>query len=215
MNWRLVVAFAITLSLALTFVPAFSASSGPSPTAPVITVNHFYVVTAYGYGLVNDSFTFKNNATSDVQIPAIQIGLPSKIASRTTGIVLSPSDQYTVSQAQVNGSTVLTLTPNQPTLQPGASSTVAMKTVLTNILNFSGGAYTNAAKALVLLSPSLNTNVTLLKTSIILPTGGSISQTPSGFSQPTTNATSPTYTMTQFNIQPQASARDLNFTESN
>jgi hypothetical protein len=206
------VAFAISLSLALTFVPSFSASPAP----PVnVSVNHFYAITAFGYGVLNDSLTFKNNGTSAAQIPAIQVGLPSLIASRATGVVLVPGDQYSVSQAQAGNLTTFTITPNQPTLQPGASSTVALKTMLTDILNYSNGVFINSAKTLVLLSPSVGQNVTQIKSSVILPAGGSFAQAPPGFAPPAANSASPAYTITQNNVRPQASAPYLNFTDSN
>ncbi|MDA4118087.1 MAG: hypothetical protein OK455_07065 [Thaumarchaeota archaeon] len=212
MNRRLLAAFVVSLCLALAFVPVFSASS----SAPVsVSVNHYYAITAYGYGVLNDTFTFKNNGTSAAQIPPIQVGLPSQIASRATGVVLSPAGQYSLSQAQSNGSTIFTITPNQPTLQSGASATVAMKTILTNILNYSNGAFATSGQTLVLLSPSLSMNVTQMKSSIVLPGSGSFAQPPSGFIAPASNSTSPTYTLTQTNIQPQASAPYLNFTDAN
>ena len=86
---------------------------------------------------------------------------------------------------------------------------------MNNILNYSNGVYANAAHSLVLLSPSLNVNVTQMKSTIILPTGGAFSQSPAGFAAPLANATSPQYTMTQTAVQPQANARYLNFTDNN
>ena len=70
-----------------------------------MSFNHYYGITSYGYGVLNDSFTFKNNGTSAVQIPTLQVGLPSSIASRAFGVVLSPSDQFSVSQATGNNGT--------------------------------------------------------------------------------------------------------------
>ena len=60
-------------------------------------------MTSYGFGVLNDSFTFKNSGTSAVQIPTLQVGLPGKIASRAFGLVLSPSDQFSISQSQATG----------------------------------------------------------------------------------------------------------------
>jgi Asp-tRNA(Asn)/Glu-tRNA(Gln) amidotransferase C subunit len=210
------VAVALSVGLALGFVPAYSqVATGSSSGVASVSFNHFYIITSYGFGVLNDSFTFKNNGTSSVQIPTLQVGLPSKIASRTFGLVLSPSDQFSVSQSQGIGTTIVTIAPNQPTLGAGASSTVALKAVLNNILNYSNGVYANAAHSLVLLSPSLNVNVTQMKSTIILPTGGLFTQAPAGFAAPAANATSPQYTMTQTGVQPQASARYLNFTDNN
>ena len=194
MNWRAFFAVAIAAGLAFGFAPSPSQAATNSTTASV-SLNHFYIITSYGFGVLNDSFTFKNNGTSAVQIPALQVGLPSKIAARTFGVVLSPSDKFSVSQTQATNSTILTITPDQPTLNAGANSTVVLRAVLNNILNYSNGIYSTSAHALVLLSPSLNVNVTQMKSTIILPGGGNLAPAPSGFSIPASNATSPAYTI--------------------
>ena len=214
MNLRGLVAVVLVAALALGSVPAYAQSSGSSGVATV-SVSHFYIITSYGYGVLNDSFTFHNNGTSSVQIPVIQVGLPGNVASRTVGVVVSPSDQFSVAVSKGNSSTTLTITPSQPTLGAGANSIVSLKAVLNNIMNFTNGAYTSAAKMLVLVSPSLNINVTSMKSTLILPTGGLFQQAPTGFASPSTNATAPAYTLTQTAIQPQASARYLNFTDNN
>jgi hypothetical protein len=140
LNWRALFAVVVLVGLALCYAPAPSQAAASSTTASV-SFNHSYILTSYGFGVLNDSFTFKNNGTSAVQIPALQVGLPNKIATRTFGVILSPSDQFSVSQAQAGNSTILTISPNQPTLNAGATSTVALKAVLSNILNYSNGIY--------------------------------------------------------------------------
>jgi len=212
---RALLAIALSVGLALGFAPAYSQSSSSSPGVASVSVAHYYIITSYGYGVLNDSFTFHNNGTSSVQIPTIQVGIPSNIATRTVGVVVSPSDQFSVAQSQQNGSTTLTITPNQPTLGARSNSTVALKAVLNNIMNYTNGAYTNAAKMLVLVSPSLNVKVTTMKSTIILPTGGAFQQAPAGFAAPAANSTAPAYTLTQTALQPQASSRYLNFTDTN
>jgi len=216
LNWKALVAVALSVGLALGFAPAYSQPSSSSTSGVAsVSVNHFYIITSYGYGVLNDSFIFSNNGTSSVQIPTIQVGLPGNVASRTVGVVVSPSDQFSVALSQQNGSTTLTITPSQPTLGAGSSSTVALKAVLNNIMNYTNGAYTNSAKMLVLVSPSLNVNVTSMKSTIILPTGGALQQAPSGFASPAANSTAPSYTLTQTALQPHASAAYLNFTDTN
>jgi hypothetical protein len=215
LNWRTLFALVILAGLALSFAPAHSQTSSTSGVANV-SVDHFYIITPYGFGVLNDSFTFTNPSNSSTaQIQPIQVSLPSNIATRTVGVVLSPSDQFSVSQSSSNGTTVLTITPDQPTLNAGASATVALKAVLNNIMNYTHGSYTNAAKFLVLVSPGLNTNVTTLKSTIILPTGGAFTQAPLGFASPVANATAPAYVQNQTAVQPRAFAEYLNFTDTN
>jgi hypothetical protein len=213
LNRRSLLAVALSVALALGFVPAYSQSSSSGVAS--VSVDHFYIITSYGFGVLNDSFTFSNNGTAPAQIPVIQVGLPGNIASRTVGVVVSPSDLFSVSTSQQSGNTTLTITPTQPTLAAGSNSTVALKAVLNNIMNYTNGAYTNSAKMLVLVSPSLNVNVTTMKSTLIVPTGGAFQQAPTGFAAPNANSTAPAYTLTQTNVVPQASSRYLNFTDNN
>jgi hypothetical protein len=213
LKWRGILALAIIAGLAMGFSPAHSQSGSGVAN---VSVNHYYIITSYGFGVLNDSFTFTNPSnSSSAQIQPIQVGLPSNIATRTVGIVLSPSNQFSVSQSAGNGTSILTITPNNPTLAAGASETVALKAVLDNIMNFSHGAYTNAAKMLVLVSPSLSSNVTTIKSHIIVPTGAAITQPPSGFAKPSSNSSTPDYTLTQASVQPKAFSEYVNFTETN
>jgi hypothetical protein len=213
LNWRALVAVALSATLVLGFVPAFSqaAPSSSSGTASV-SLNHFYTINAYGFGVLNDSFTFSNNGTSSVQIPTLQVGLPSEVASRTSGLILSPSPEFTLSPPQSSGgNTTVTITPDQPTLGAGANVTVALKGVVSNIMNFTGGFYTanDTAKSLVLLSPSLNVNVTQLNSTIIFPSGANLTPVPTGFAL---GASNETLNMAQKAVVPVASEAILNFT---
>lgn len=216
MNWRAILAVALAAGLALQFVPAYS--QGSSPGVANVSVKHYYIVTSYGFGVLNDSFTFSNPSNSSTAtIPTINVALPSRIASRTLGVVLSPSDQFTVTtSAASNGTNVATIAPVQPTLQAGQSVTVALKAVLDNIMNYtSATGYTSAAKILVLLSPGLDTEVTSMRSTIILPVGGQFQGTVPGFGSASSNSTTPSYVRNQTSIQPTASAEYLNFTDPN
>jgi len=162
---------AILAGLALGFAPAFSQASSTSGVARV-SLNHEYILDVYGYGVINDSFTFSNNGTSPVQIPTLQVGLPAKVSARAFGLVLSPSSQFALSQSQSNGNTSVTITPDQPTLNAGANVTVALEGVLNNVLNYTKPGFTSTAPVLVMYTPSLNVNVTTLSSNIVIPPGG-------------------------------------------
>ncbi len=212
MNWRAFVAVAIAASLALGFAPAFSqAASSSSSGVASVSYDHYYTINSYGFGVLNDSITFRNNGTSSVQIPTLQVGLPSKIASRTSGLVLSPSGQFSLSESQSNGNATVTITPNQPTLAAGANFTVALKGLVQNIVNYTGGVYTinDSAPLLVLFRPSLNVNVTLMNSTINFPSRTSLAAIPKGF---TISATNESYTMTQTAVRPVADEGYVNFT---
>ena len=171
MNWRVLVVAAILAGLALGFAPAFSQASSTSGVATV-SLTHNYILDTYGYGVINDTFTFTNNGTSAVQIPTLQVGLPTKVSARTFGLVLSPSNQFSLLQSQSGGNTSVTITPDQPTLNAGANVTVALEGVLNNVLNYTSAGFNSTAPLLVMYSPSLNMNVTTLISNIVVPSGG-------------------------------------------
>ena len=123
MNWRVFAAVAVLAGLALGFAPAFSQAAPSSSGVASVSLQHNYMIDTYRYGVLNDSFTFTNNGTSSVQIPTLQVGLPHKVSSRVLGLVLSPNDQFSLSQSQSNGNTSVTITPDQPTLNAGANLT--------------------------------------------------------------------------------------------
>jgi hypothetical protein len=217
LNWRVLVAVALSAALVLGFVPAFSQAGGSSPSAGVASVSfsHNYTINSYGFAVLNDSITFRNNGTSSVQIPTLQVGLPSQVASRTSGLVLSPSGQFSLSESQSNGNATITIAPDQPTLGAGSNFTVALKGVVANIMNFTSGIYVinSTASSLVLFSPSLNMNVTNMNSTIGVPAGWNFTQI-KGLSGFTEAANNQSYTMAQTAVRPLVSAGYLNFTES-
>jgi len=171
LNWRVLVVAAILAGLALGFAPAFSQASSTSGVASV-SLNHYYILDTYGYGVLNDSFTFTNNGTSPLQIPTLQVGLPTKVSARTSGLLLSPGNKFSLSQSQSNGNTSVTITPDQPTLNAGANVTVALEGVVSNVLNTTRAGFGGSAPLLVMYRPSLNVNVTTLSSIIVVPSGG-------------------------------------------
>ena len=111
-------------------------------------------------------------------------GCLSKIASRASDLVLNPGGQFSLSESQGNGTTILTIAPNQPTLGAGANTTVAVKGILNNIFNFTAGGFNETAPSLVLLSPSVDANLTQMTSSHRPPDGRLFRPDPSGFTAP-------------------------------
>jgi hypothetical protein len=181
LKWRVIAALAILAGLALGFAPAFSQAAPSSSGVASVSLHHNYMITPYGFGVLNDSFTFTNNGGSSVQIPTLQVGLPSKISARTTGLVLVPSNQFSLSQSQSNGNTSVTITPDQPTLNAGANLTVALEGFVNNILNYTSIGFTGVSPSLVMVSPSLNVNVTTLDSSLSVPSGAQFLTVPPNF----------------------------------
>jgi hypothetical protein len=206
LNWRVFVVAAMLAGLALGFAPAFSQAS-PSGVASV-SLTHNYVLNALGYGVLNDSFTFTNNGTSSVQIPTLQVGLPHRVSARTLGLVLSPSGQFSLAQSQSGGNTSVTITPDQPTLNAGANVTVALEGIVANVVNGTSQGFGGAGPFLVMLSPSLNVNVTTLNSIVSIPNGGQFLSIEPGFES---NAGGNGITEQQKAVKPGASEVYLTF----
>ncbi len=207
MNWRVLAALAVLAGLALGFAPLASQAAPSSSGVAAVTLNHHYIVNTYGYGVLNDSFTFKNNGTSAVQIPTLQVGLSHKVSARITDLILSPSSQFTLTQSQSNGNTTVTISPDQATLNAGANATVSLQGFLSNIFNYSSAGFKAAAPVLILSSPSVNMNLTL-NSFVTLPSGGEFTTIPPGF---TASANNQQIAMTRANVQPVASETYLSF----
>lgn len=209
MNWRVLVSVAVLAGLVLGFAPAFSqASSSSTPGVASVSLNHEYTLNTLGFGVLNDTFTFTNNGTSSVQIPTLQVGLPTKISARVTALTLSPSSQFTFSQSQSNHNTTVTITPDQPTLNAGANVTVALKGVVQNILNYTTSGFSGVAPLLVMYGPSLNVNVTSLNSEIILPSAVQFLAVQPGY---TPSSTYQELAETQKQVRPAVSEGYLNF----
>jgi hypothetical protein len=184
------------------FAPAFSQAAPSSSGVASVSLHHNYVINTYGFGVLNDSFTFTNNGTSSVQIPTLQVVLPGKVSARTTGLVLSPSSQFSLSQSQNGGNTSVTITPDQPTLNSGANATVALEGFVSNILNYSSIGFGGKAPSLVMISPSLNLNVTTFTSTVSVPAGAQLLNAPPGFIG---SASGTAVSLTQTNVRPSAS----------
>ena len=191
--------------------PALAQSGGfqASPTSPVITLNHTYTITPFGLGLLNDTISFKNNGTATEQIPNVELGIPENISSHATGFALEPSSQYSMTSDNINGVTLITITPGSPSLAAGLSSKVTLATYFTGILNFTL-AKTTGITALLLLSPSLNQKVSTIQRNIVLPSSGTLTPAPKGFNA-SAAAQLPTYTNASSDVMPVISTEKVVF----
>jgi hypothetical protein len=200
------VALLLLFSLA---APAVAQTGG----GPVITLTHEYYINEFGFGLLNDSFTFQNNGTSTVQVPAFQLGIPDAIASHAAAFAVVPATGFAQSRTDNGSLTTITVTPNSPTLAAGAFSRVSLETYLTNVLNITAGS-TKPFGALILLSPSVNIEVNTLNLIVALPNGGTLAPAPTGFiSLPATSP--PTYSITRTNVTPTISTLWSRLTDTN
>ncbi len=209
---RIVVGAAALLLLASLVSPAFAQTSG----SPQISLTHQYRITSFGYGILNDTITFTNTGTSGEQIPSVQLGIPDNVSAHATGFILTPSTGYTMSNDNVDGVTIFTITPVSSALAASASSSVSIKTYLSGILNITAGIETTM-NDLLLLIPSLNAEVTSLSSSVIVPTNASLSPVPSisgtSFNSSLTS-TPPSYVYTESNVTPKVVTENSVFTDT-
>jgi len=208
---RAIIALSLSIFLVLGFAQAFSQPSGE----PIVTLAHNYTITNYGLGLLNDTFTFKNNGTSTVQIPSFQLGFPNSIASRSAGFVVTPSAQYSLSQTPGKNVTLLSVTPNQASLAGGSTAVVSVEGYLHDTFNVSVGGFTGVTKVLLPTSPSVSIPLTKMVSTLAVPQAGSFSPVPTGYAAGAQNASLPSFQRTDTNITPQASVQVVNFTEPN
>ena len=210
---KIVLGAAALLLLASLVAPALAQTSG----SPQISLTHQYRVTGLGYGILNDTITFTNNGTSVEQIPQVQLGIPDNVSAHSTGFFVTPSDQYTMSNSDANGVLVFTITPVSPSLAANTSSTVSLKTYLSGILNITAGTNTKW-NALLLLTPSLNEEVSTLKSQVIVPESAAFVPVPSiaGVSfNSTLGETPPSYTLSERNVTPRITTENSVFNDTN
>jgi hypothetical protein len=187
------VAILLLLSIA---VPAGAQTN----SAPQVTLTHMYIINEFGAGILNDTFTFRNNGTSTAQIPTFQLGIPDTVASHAVAFALLPETGYAETRTDNGNMTTVTISPSSPTLAAGASSTVVLETYLNNILNITAGS-SKPFGALLLLSPSVNLKVSTLNLIVEVPSGGTLSPAPPTFI-PSLSTTPASYSFTTTNVTP-------------
>ena len=192
----------ILIAFILLLVPLilpYQASSQPQGS-PVVTISSQYIVSRYGFAVINETVTFNNTSSAPAQIPnSLQIGLPADFASRLTDDYTITGNDFSLSSAGSNGSGFLfTVTPNQATLQAGTADSFSVKGLVKNIVNLTS----KALSIFVLRSPSTNFRVDNLKVAIQMPASTFLSPIPTGFASSTVdglpsykNSTAPSRTL--------------------
>lgn len=191
----------------LLLIPLASTVAAQSSGAPGIVLNSQYIVTGSGFVVLNETVTFSNNGTSSIQIPAVQIGIPDALASHSAGFVVNSLDKYTQTSADNGSVTTFTVTSTSPSLAAGSSSSVSLKSYLSDLLNITAGATGNQT-ALALVSPSFNQKVNTLDVEIQIPSQGTMKPTPSGFIVAPT-PTFELYSITKSNVVPSLQTQEV------
>lgn len=201
--------------LALLLAPVASVATAQTSGTVSVSLTNQFIVTSLGFGVVNETVAFINNGTSTLQIPSVQVGIPDTVASLSAGwLVTSSSSSQNFTQTNTNNGnvTTFTLTPSPGTLAGGASVSVSLKSYLSNVFNLTTP--TSASlPGVFLLTPSLNTEVTTVDSEIAIPTDGSISPVPTGYTQES-GVPGVVYSNTTRNVTPAISTATLEFSDT-
>jgi hypothetical protein len=187
----------LALLLLAPFVHSASASTSSTPN---ITLNSQFLVAGTGAIVLNETLTFSNNGTSSIQVPTVQLGIPDSSASHALGFELTSTGKYTDTSSNNGTVTTFTITPSSPSLSPGTNSEVSLKSYLTGMLNITAGVAGNLT-ASVLLSPSLNYNVTTFDSEVVVPSEGAIKGMPDTYIVAPTPTTQ-LYAATKTDVRP-------------
>jgi hypothetical protein len=165
--------FLVGALLALLAFALSGAAAAQSAGSPTISVTSQYTVGIYGFGIVNETVTFNNNSTSPVQVPTLQMGFPSAVASKVFGGYVLNGSGFSASTSAPNGIIAYTVSPSSAALQGGARASFSLRFALANVMN--------SSKLLVVQYPSLSAKVDTLKSTIVMPSSTYLSPIPSGY----------------------------------
>jgi hypothetical protein len=171
-KYVLAIALVLTLAVAPSFVPANGASG------PQVFVSSQYIIGRYGYAVINETVTFKNNLSSTVPIPDIQLGFTSNITSLIGQYNVTGSG-YTVTVLPSGNQSVYVISGGGRTLAPGSSSTFSFKALLPYIVEQSG----QSLKIAVMTRPFVNLKVNVMNMVVRMPSSTQLASSPPGFKE--------------------------------
>lgn len=206
---RILIGCVALLLLVSMAAPAAAQTGG----APVVTLTHIYQITEFGFGFLNDTFTFHDNGTSAVQIPSFQLGIPDVVASHAVSFVI-PQSGFSFTTSNNGTVTTISVAPSSASLAAGATAKASIEAYLDNVLNITAG---SSAKfgAEVLLSPSTNIEVNTLNLVVETPESAVLvpALAPPWVSSPSSSP--PSYSVTKSNVTAAISTKweDLNATD--
>ncbi len=154
-----------------------------SQGGPAVTLTNQYIVSRYGYAVMNETIRYNNSGSSPVQVPTLHIGVPQNISSHLVGEPFIVGEGYSLTTSTNSTGLLLFSISSQNTLQPKTVSTFSLKAVIRDI----SVAINSSTSILVLEYPSLSVQVDSFSTLVQMPTSTFISPLPQGW---TSNQTS-------------------------
>ena len=191
---RRLVSVLLLLFLVAAAVPALP--SAHAQAVPQATVTSQYLVNRYGYAVVNESVVLKNNGSSTLQIPDVQLGL-GNLTSLVTSYSVTGTG-YSASSTTGAQGPVYTVSSGGTTLSAGGSSSFSFKAVLNDV-----STKKNSTLFLdVLNRPYLSFSTLSEKLVVQMPGSTQLTTAPSGFKQSVVGANT-TYFMVVNGTGPQ------------
>lgn len=169
--------FVLLLGAGLVWVPAARAASSPE-----VRVESQYIVTTYGYAVINESVTYVNNGTSAVSVPTLQIGF-----GNISGMVRDYSVTgagFSVAQQASGGQTVFAVSNQGATLGPGNSTSFSFMAPVEGVTTNTGPTTNETLWVLTLAKPSFNLPLASLKLQVTMPLSTEFKKNPSGLRAP-------------------------------
>ena len=196
---RRLVSAALLLLLLLAALPA----SGPvhAQGTPRITVMSVYTLDRYGFAMVNETVTMKNNGSSAVQPSSLTFGfgnLSSDVAAYnltgngfTLGAPPSSGGPFTISGSQ--------------SIQAGGNASYVLSALLNGVVSTTKN---GSLRVLTLSSPSISSTVDTLSNEVLMPASTSFKTSPTGLTA-NIGGTTNTYTSSASNVSPHAAVTSV------
>jgi hypothetical protein len=179
-----VIAVLLAALFALSFVPfeGIAAQGGPQ-----VQVSQHYTVHRYGWATLNETVTYTNSGTAAVATPDIQLGFGNLTGRVATSTAVGGS--FTSSLVGSGSGAVFEIGNGNQPIAAGASVSFTFDAIITGVGSDSNG----SLYVEIVEQPSVNVQVSTLRSSIQMPTSTSLAKAPTGFS---TTSTGSNYTYT-------------------
>lgn len=171
-KYVLAIILVLIIVVAPSFVPVGSSSS------PQVFVNSQYIIGRYGYAVINETVTFRNNLSFAVPIPDVQLGFTSNITSLIGQYNVTGSG-YTVAVSHGGNQSVYVVSAGGKTLAPAESSTFSLKALLPYIVEQSG----QSLKIAVMTRPFINLKFNTMNMIVRMPPSTQLASSPPGFKE--------------------------------
>ena len=176
-------------ALLLLFLVAAALPSLPVAHAqgtPQVTVSSQYLLNRYGYAVVNETVKIKNNGSSSMQVPDMQLGL-GNLSSLVTSFGVTTG--YSVSSSTGAQGQVYTVSGGGTTLAAGGNGSFSFKAILNDVSK----TVNNTLYFSALERPYLGFSTVSEKVVINMPGSTDLTTAPSGFKQSVVGANTTYY----------------------